>query len=119
MNCAKNFTFNIKNTGNSCTVSLNEIPAQMPGNQEWIAELIWKHDPPSRRDQRYFVRKIFPKLSKKIAHITGTAWVLLDTSSGPLLWVDGKNEDARREAQELIQELSNESVVNVVGLFRV
>ena len=110
MTCSEIFIFKFKNTGNSCTVSLNEIPAQMPGNQEWIAELIWKHDPPSRRDQRYFVRKIFSKLSKKLAHITGNVWVLSDTSFGPLLWVDGKNEEARREAQELIQELSNEEV---------
>lgn len=115
----KELYFQIQEHRNSCTVSLKEIPAQMSGNQEWIAELIWKHDPPSRRDQRYFDRKIFPKLSKTLAQITGNAWVLLDTSSGPLLWVDGKNEEVRREAQELIQELSNESVVNVVGLFRV
>ncbi len=103
----KNLTFNIKSTGNSCTVSLEEIPAQAPQNREWIVKLNWKHDPPSRKDGKIFIRKIFPKLCKRIKEITGNAWVLLDTPLGALMWVDSTNPEAQREFRELLQLVKN------------
>ncbi len=102
----KSFNFNIKSTGNSCTVSLEEIPAQDPQNQEWIAKLTWQHDPPSRKDGKIFIDKIFPKLCKQIKEITGNAWVFLETPLGALMWVDSTNSEAQRELRELLQELS-------------
>ncbi len=103
----KNFNFNIKSTGNSCTVSLVEIPVHSPQVQEWIAKLTWKHDPPSRKDGKIFIRKVFPKLCKRIKEITGNAWVLLDTPLGALMWVDSTNPEAQREFRELLQLVKN------------
>ena len=99
----KNFNFNIKSTGNSCTVSLEEIPAQDPQNQEWIAKLHWQHDPPSRKYGKIFIRNIFPQLCKRIKRTTGNAWVLLDTPFGALMWVDSTNPEAQREFRGLLQ----------------
>ena len=57
----KIFTFNFKDSGNSCDVlvDLNKLHDGL--------EVLWDYFPPSRKDQKIWAKKYLPEVSRRMA----------------------------------------------------
>ncbi len=58
----KIFTFNFKDSGNSCDVfvDLNKL-------HDGFCQVLWDYFPPSRKDQKIWAKKYLPEVSRRIA----------------------------------------------------
>ena len=63
----KIFTFNFKDSGNSCDVYVDLNKIRRPGLQSF--DVLWDWLPPSRKDQKIWAKKYLPEVSKKIAEL--------------------------------------------------
>ena len=82
----KIFTFNFKDSGNSCDVfvALNKLHDGC-----WPLEVLWDYFPPSRKDQKIWAKQYLPEVSRRIATLLQKkVGVLAMNAAGELTVID-------------------------------
>jgi len=88
----KIFTFNFKDSGNSCDVFVDLTKLH---DAFCSLEVLWDWCPPSRKDQQMWAKKCLPKVSKRIATLLQKKVGLLAINTAGELAVIDPSRDGR------------------------